>query len=143
MAEHRRQAFFATNSQWFNDVEFPAVIFAEVAQSSGFYPVHYTGLPLNVRNSNIDREVRDDFYGSQVVVLYLGQPKPGSDHRDNWALCEMKIARDRNKVCLVYTSTDFPSDVLDEYGIRDIAVPISGSDEFRTKLAASLGSIPR
>jgi len=140
------QVFFVTNSQPPDGSDKnlgPAIAFHTIASKRGFRPVHYTGLDARTRGSSLDWEVNDDFYDSIAIVLYLGEPKPGSDYSDNWALPAMKHALERGKACFVYTSPTFPKEILQEYGIAAIAKVISNADEFEKHLANDLNSVPK
>jgi hypothetical protein len=46
-------------------------VFADVVRSLGLQPVFYSGVGMNIRNSNLDRELRDDFYQATLAVVRL------------------------------------------------------------------------
>jgi hypothetical protein len=107
----------------------------------GLKPVSYAGAGKAVRQSNLDREMRDDFYAARVIVLYFGSPTKGSDHEDHWALQEIRHITESGVPCLVYVSKDFPTDVLVRYGYNREAQVVSAEADFGAFLQRDLARL--
>lgn len=82
----------------------------------GLVPIAYSGAQLSVRESNIDAEIRADFYGASSLVLYFGPPDPDKNYEDNWVLPELVTVVSLGDRLLVYVSEDFPQAVLNHSG---------------------------
>jgi hypothetical protein len=54
-------------------------VFSDVVRSLGLRPVFYSGVGANIRNSSLDRELRDNFYNAGLAVVRLA----GEDPLDN------------------------------------------------------------
>jgi hypothetical protein len=65
------RVFFADNSK---GGQARADVFRMTVQGMGFVPVFYVGTGSAVRQSNLDRELRSDFYSARAIVLYFGYP---------------------------------------------------------------------
>ena len=127
--------FFADNSK---DHLERCDVFVRTARELGLVPVFYCGAGAAVQQSNQDREMRNDFYGAQAIVLYFGSPKDGSDYEDHWVLRELKYAVESGVSCLVYVSKDFPKDILVNYGYNHEAKVVSAEDDFAAILRDDL-----
>jgi hypothetical protein len=124
------RVFFADNSKGYLE---RCQTFATTARDLGLVPFWYGGVGRTVRDSNVDREIRDDFYGAQAIVLYFGDPKDeGSNYEDHWALPEIEYALNSGVSCLVYVSKEFPREVLTRYGYLGEA---KSFDELRNDVA--------
>jgi hypothetical protein len=110
------RVFFADNSKGYLE---RCRTFEATAGELGLVPVSHGGVGRIVRDSNVDREIRDDFYAAQAIVLYFGEPKDeGSDYENHWVLPEIVYARNSGVRCLVYVSMEFPKEVLTRHGYR-------------------------
>jgi hypothetical protein len=124
------RVFFADNSKGYLE---RCRTFEATASELGLVPVSYGGVGRIVRDSNVDREIRDDFYGAQAIVLYFGDPKDdGNDYENHWVLPEIECALNSGVPCLVYVSKEFPREVLTRHGYRGEA---KSFDELRNDLA--------
>jgi hypothetical protein len=124
------RVFFADNSNGYLE---RCRAFEATTGELGLVPVSYAGVGRNVRDSSVDREIRDSFYGGQAIVLYFGDLKDDEgDHADHWALPELEPALKSGLPCLVYVSNEFPREVLRRYGYRGEA---KSFDELKNDLA--------
>ena len=94
-----------------------------------------------VRQSNVDAEIRNDFYAARAIVLYFGSPKEGSDYEDHWVLREVRHIAETDVPCLVYVSKDFPRDILAEHSYRGEVEVVSSEAEFSTSLQRDLARL--
>jgi len=104
----------------------------------GLFAIYYQGAKLEIRESSLDREMRNDFYGSRALALYLGTPKPGSTHHDNWVLPELKHAIAQGMECLIYVSPTFPRELLKQYGYENAPKIVHTKAEFCSVLLDDL-----
>jgi hypothetical protein len=128
------RVFFADNSK---DYLERCGAFTRTARGLGLSPVTYGGAGTAVRQSNQDREMRDDFYCAQAIVLYFGAPKDGSNHEDHWVLPEIKHCIS-GVDCLLYLSEDFPLSVLQNHGYVGQPKVLSGGEDFGAALQNDL-----
>src|SRR5258708_22870150 len=117
--------------------------FYRIAREFGFWAIFYTGIGLAARESNLDREIRDDFYGARACVLYFGQPKDASTHDDHWALPELRYAIDRGIECLIYVAPNFPTATLTTSGYSGQPRIVRSKEEFCEALQADLQRLLR
>lgn len=97
-----RTVFYSTN--WSSDLsEGFARLSGAVAQaiaSRGVKPVSYAGITRAARSSNLDREIRDDFFSAEAVVLVFSEATAGCfPVADHWAIDELRHLR---SPCFVY-----------------------------------------
>jgi hypothetical protein len=104
-------------------------------------PVFYGGVGNVVRQSNVDAEIRNDFYAARAIVLYFGSPKEGSDYEDHWVLEEIRHVAESGAPFLVYVSKDFPRDILANHGYRGEVEVVSSEVDFGTSLQRKLASL--
>jgi hypothetical protein len=79
--EIMRKAFYCDNGGA-QSIEYQKS-FWRVAHSLNYDGSAYGGLSSEVRQSNLDREIRDAFYSADVIVAFFNQ-----DPANSWALCE-------------------------------------------------------
>ena len=140
----RRQAFFAENSpesaEW-------GTVFHAIARELGLAAISYGGASGSLRPTNlglastIDDEIRDEFYPSQIIVVYFGHPKNNGSYEDHWVLEESSHLQHRSRDIVVYTSEDFPIDVLRRHNIRVRPRVVRTVEEFRGSLRRDLRKI--
>jgi hypothetical protein len=101
--------------------------FRRAMTSLGYQAFAYSGLGAQTRQSNIDREIRDDFFDSdQVVVLFNREP------RDSWAMAELdNISPIADRLLVFATSASKAQDDLAQ--IRDVAI-VADPAEFEQAL---------
>ena len=104
-------------------------------------PVFHVGTGTLIRGSNVDSEVRADFYAARAVVLYFGSPRPGSADQDHWALPELKHALASRVDCLIYVSEDYPRSVLIEHGYAGEPTVILAERDFGSVLKEHLEAL--
>jgi hypothetical protein len=136
--EGEKQVFFAINSP---DSEPWIAEFLRIVEELELVPIYYSGagraiLPDDELPNTIDDGIRDDFYSAKTVVLYLAS-KDGSDYEDHWVLPNIRyLSKDRN--LLVYTSNDYPNDILARYGSDCVSVVVADAIEFGSLLREAL-----
>lgn len=111
---------------------------SKTIQTLGLTPLVYGGAGLGARNSNIDKEIRDDFYKSKVVVLLIGEGGKWMSIEDNWALPELETAISKGIDCLVYITSG-----LTELGIRRLhltssVIAVNNEKHFESSLKQNL-----
>jgi hypothetical protein len=129
------RVFFADNSK---DYLTRLQVFNGTVQGLGLLPAPYGGMGLEVRDSNVDAKMRDDFYGARAIVLYFGSPKDGSNYEDHWVLPELRHAVAAGVDFLIFVSEDFPKAILARHGYDRDPVVILPQDDFGTVLKAAL-----
>lgn len=132
------RVFFADNSKSYLE---RCEAFERIAQSAGLIPVYYGGAGMAVRQSNQDRDIRDDFWNAEAIVLYFGAPKDNSNHEDHWVLPEISRRVATGVDCLIYVSDDFPLNTLQKYGYMDQPRVLSAGDDFGAALRSDLQNI--
>jgi hypothetical protein len=96
------------------------------------------GASKGLRQSNFDREIRDDFYAARAFVLYFGSPKEGGDHEDHWVLEEIRHLIGSGVPCLAYLSKDFPEEILVKHGYNGEVRVLSTEADFGAALQRDL-----
>ncbi len=116
--------FFCTNSAVTNS--FHAAAF-NVIQSLALVPVTYAGAGLEISKSNLDREIREDFYKARLIVLFLesGQSRPIAD---NWALAELQHRP--NISLIVYATAGTPKMDIDQLHLPESPIFVGDEAEF-------------
>ena len=132
------RVFFADNSKGYLE---RCKAFTSAVRDAGLVPLSYGGAGTAVRQSTLDREIRDDFYGAQAIVLYFGTPENNSNYEDHWALSELKHRIGTNVDFLVYVSEDFPVGILQQFGYVGQHRVLSNSDQFGAVLRSDLERI--
>ena len=89
----------------------------DIIQSYGLIPFVYANAGLSIRNSSLDREIRDDFYQCKATILILHGK--GETLGDNWALPELKHSTLADLPCFIYVLED-----IDERQIKGLDLPI-------------------
>ena len=104
----------------------------------GLRPIFYSGagrgiIPPAGLSNTVDNELTEDFYPAKTKVLYLGEPKKGSDYEDYWALRSFAHVS-REDTLLVYVSKDYPVEVLQRYGFKGGPIVVANPAEFEKSL---------
>lgn len=110
-------------------------------KSLGLTPFFHGGLTLDVKDSNLDREVRDDFHKSNVVVvLLLGkkQRREGSSVGDNWAIPELKWVISNGIAGFVYTTDEVTQEEINSLDLPVDVVIVKDLNHFETTLRQDL-----
>lgn len=79
-------------------------------QSIGLVSLNWENAGLEMRNSNFDREMRDDFYKSKVAIIALGTSKERQYLGDNWAVPELEAAKEFGVKCFIYITQEISKD---------------------------------
>jgi hypothetical protein len=132
------RVFFADNSKGYLE---RCEAFAGIARGAGLTPVYYGGVGAAVRQSNQDKDIRDDFWKAHAIVLYLGAPNDNSDYDDHWVLPEISHRVATGVDCLIYVSDNFPLSTLQKYGYAGPPKVLSVSDDFGAALRSDLEKI--
>lgn len=111
---------------------------SQTIRALGLVPLVYEGAGLNVRNSNLDREIRDDFYQSKVVVLLLGTGQRWRSIEDNWAIPELEHAISIEMGCFVYVTAEMSEEELTRLQLPIDAVVVRDEDHFAATLRQNL-----
>jgi hypothetical protein len=137
--------FFAENSGDSGILEgnFGAEFYRIAALELGLHAIFYTGIGLAARQSNLDKEIRDDFYRARACALYFGEPKDASTPDDHWALPELSHAISLGIECLIYVAPNFPTDQLPAVGYSDLPRIVRSKEEFCEALRADLTRLLR
>jgi hypothetical protein len=138
MLQKGDRVFFTDNSK---GDQARCIIFQRAVRDLGLEPVFYAGASRAVRESNVDREIREDFYTARALVLYFGSPKEGSDHEDHWVLPEIRHAARSGVPCLAYVSKDFPKEILVKHGYDGKAEVVLSEADFGPALQRDLGRL--
>ena len=138
MLQEGERVFYADNSR---DYLTRCDVFARVVRAAGLVPVFYGGVGNVVRQSNVDAEIRSDFYAARAIVLYFGTPKEGSDYEDHWVLQEIRHLAQSDVLCLVYVSKDFPREILATHGYHGEVEVVSSDADFGTMLQQGLAKL--
>jgi len=73
-----------------------------------------------MKRSNLDRKLREDFYNSKVVILFLGKIQGQENSIENhWMLPELKYALSHGIPCFVYTTSE-----VSEEEIKSLVLPL-------------------
>jgi hypothetical protein len=134
------RVFFAENSSESGVVagNYGAAFHQIAAVELGLHATFYMGANLAARQSSLSKEIRDDFYGAKVAVLYFGEPKDDSSFQDQWALAEIPNTKNHGIECLIYVSPTFPVDILRTAGYSGTLRVVHSKDEFCAALRADL-----
>jgi hypothetical protein len=132
------RVFYADNSK---DYLTRCDVFARMVRATDLVPVFYGGVGNVVRQSNVDAEIRSDFYAARAIVLYFGTPKEGSDYEDHWVLQEIRHVVESDVPCLVYVSKDFPRETLAKHGYHGEVEVVSSDADFGTMLQQGLAKL--
>lgn len=82
-----------------------------VIEARGLRPVTYANARLGIRDSNLDKELRDDFYSAEIAAVRLnGDPSKLEDH---WVIPEFRFletdhGQRRREKFLVYAGKPIP-----------------------------------
>lgn len=106
-----------------------------IIESFGLVPLIYEGVRLRVRESSLDREIRDDFYSADLIVILL-DVKEGEPLSDNWALPEIKHISKRP--LLVCASSSASSDEIKKLNLPIDVVLVDGKEDFADHLQKQL-----
>lgn len=99
----------------------------KIIDSFGLVPLIYEGVRLRVRESSLDREIRDDFYSAHLIVILL-DVRQGEPLSDNWALPE--VAHIAKRPLLVYASSNASSGDIKKLNLPVDVVLVSSEEEF-------------
>ncbi|RJR46748.1 MAG: hypothetical protein C4576_10580 [Desulfobacteraceae bacterium] len=110
----------------------------EVIRNLGLIPLVYIGAGTDVRNSSLDREIREDFYRSKAAIIVLGKGKTWRELGDMWVLPELHSAFSTGLECLVYRTMDVNDEEIERLRLPVKTVEISGEDDFRAAIGRDL-----
>lgn len=131
-------AFFCHNGMGISDYDTAA---RQTIESLGLILFYYSGVTLAVRNSNLDREIRDDFYNAKVaVVLLCGKDQRGEGQSigDNWAIPELKHVISYGRNCLVYATAEATDEEIESLDLPVDVRTVRDADHFAIALKQDL-----
>ena len=129
------RVFFCTNSA--ASLDYWTAAF-QIIQSLGLIPLTYAGLRTAARDSNINREARDDLYKSKVWILFLAADKAVAI-TDHWALPEVNHKGD--KVLLVYAVDTISRKELAQLALPVNVVSVKDAPQFSADLKQQLENL--
>lgn len=129
------KVFFSVNSAGPSSYTGPAF---QTIQALGLVPLVYAGAGLDINKSNLDREMRDDFYQSKVVLLLLGTGQGWRSIGDNWAILEMNHALSMGIECLFYIMDEVTQEQVRNLNLPIDAVVIRDENHFTATLKQDL-----
>lgn len=104
-------------------------------------PVYYQGIGLGARNSNVDKDIRDYFCQSKVIILLLGKGEEWRGISDHWPIPELEIAVSMGIACFIYTTTEIMEEEVENLGLPVKTVIINDEDHFATTLKQNLSQL--
>jgi hypothetical protein len=107
----------------------------DVIRAMNFVPLIYRGITLTTRTSSVDREIREDFYKSKIVILLLGVGNGWLDMRDNWVFPELAYAASAGMRILAYLTEEVGQTEVDSLGLP-VSYGIVGDEASFAKLLA-------
>lgn len=102
MIQKGENVFYTDNNA--DSSEYSGVAYQTIS-SLDLMPLCFAGIDLNTRGSSLDKEIRDDFYASKVVVILIGSGPQWRDARDNWVFAELSRAQTFEMKILSYVLT--------------------------------------
>ena len=109
-----------------------------VIRDLGLTPLAHGGAGLDARKSNFDKEIRDDFYQSKVVILFLGKGEGWKTIEDNWALPELKQTISFEIKCFVYVLARITKEEIKSLNLPIDPAVVENKDYFETILKQNL-----
>jgi hypothetical protein len=140
--EGERQVFFAQNSP--DSTEWSAE-FWKIVKERGLVPIFYDGVgrdyvPKPGMANTLDNEMNEDFFMVKTIVLYFGPARPGKDYEDHWVLPHLKHVRP-DRILIVYASSDYPTEILRQYGLKSAPTIVSNKQDFAAALRRDLDKL--
>ena len=135
MLQQRDNVFFSDNGQGMTD--YIAIAFRTI-ETLGLTPFVYGGTGLDVKKSNLDREIRDDFYKSKVAVLLLGTGQGWSSIEDNLAIPELPHAISFRIVCFVYVTAETSKEEIKKLNLPVEVIKVRDKEHFEASLRKNL-----
>jgi len=103
-----------------------------------FVPLIYRRIRLTTRASSVDREIREDFYKSKIVVVLLGIGDDWLDIRDNWVFPELAYAASAGMRILAYVTEEVRQTEVDSLGLPVSCGTVADEASFAKLLAEDL-----
>lgn len=132
----KKEVFFAINSHdnnpWIES-------FVRVVRERGLRPIYYSGAGREIVRSNLDAELREDFFNAKTIVLYFGEPKDGSDGEDHWVLANLAHVGAGHSL-LVYVSKDYPVEILKRYQFKGTPILVANPADFEKSLREQIAA---
>ncbi len=108
-------------------------VIAELGGQTHFY----SGAGLAVRESNVDRQLRDSFYSADLVVVRLSGP----DIRDNWAIPEIESGHIKPEKLLLYVDQGLDTSLLEQVQLPMAPNVVVDREAFAKQLAADVSRL--
>lgn len=129
--------FFCTNGANVNNSFVTAF---QTIKSLNLVPLAYAGVGLVVRESNLDQEIRHDFYRADIAVIFLEADQPLS-MEDNWALPELKVKYESGKPLLVYATAGISREDVNKHELPVDVIYVEDMAEFARDLRHRLSQL--
>lgn len=127
--------FYTDNQKLVGTFHLAAV---DVIKSLGLTPVFYMGADLSVKNTWIDRQIRDLFYKSRAVVIVLGKGEGWRGIEDVWAIPELPFAASSGIECLAYRTPEVSKAEIDALSLPVNPTEIENEERFKVALEQDL-----
>jgi hypothetical protein len=121
--------------------QFGAEFYRVAGTELGLYAIFYMGVSLRPP-INVETDLNHDFARAAALVVYLGTPREGSQHADDWGLAHLAAALERGIPCLVYVAPNYPRELLK--GLSSLATEaksVNTREEFVDLLRQDLQSL--
>lgn len=135
MLNQNDKAFYSDNGQGLT--AYSGIAFQTI-KDLGLTPLIYGGTGIDCRESNLDKEMRDGFYESKVIIIYIGEGLKWRGVNDNWAIPELEHAIARGTACLFYYVESIHKKELPRLPLHITSVPIRDEDHFKNTLMKDL-----
>lgn len=109
-----------------------------LVQTIGLVSLNWENAGLEMRNSNFDREMRDNFYKSKVAIIALGTSKEREDLGDNWAVPELEAAKEFGVKCFVYITPEISKDEFKVLNLKYTPILVKNMDDFKKDIQKKL-----
>lgn len=116
-------------------------IAVRIIEELGLIPLKYVGIELGTRNSSLDKDIREDFFQSKVVILLLGKGDEREDIIDHWAIPELEIAISMGIACFIYITSELTEEEIQGLGLPVEPVMIDNENQFAVNLRQTLNQL--
>jgi len=115
-----------------------SIIASRIIKEIGLTPFVYENIELNAKSSNLDKEIRDDFYESKIAIIVLGMQKGGKEIGNNWAIPELSSAISIGIKCFVYILAKITKKEIEVLNLPLDPIIITDERDFESKLERDL-----
>jgi len=131
--------FFSTNciSGYENSVR-------EVCHDMNIVPLVYSGITLSVKESSLDKEIRNNLYAAKVAVLLIVARSSTGERvevEDNWALEEKDSIVKSDIRFLVYVLQEVSQTDIDKLNLPVDVIRVENETAFKESLKKEISSL--